>query len=116
MAERIDIGKDADFKEGEIKELKVNERKIIVVKIGGKYYAADAHCPHMQADMSEAKLEGTVITCPLHGSKFDLKDGSVVRWLGMTGVALKAAGALHVPKPINVFKVEIDGDGVFVEV
>ena len=116
MAERINIGKDADFKDGEIKGLKANEHKIIIVRVEGKYYAADALCPHMQADISEGKLEGTVITCPLHGSKFDLEDGSVVSWLGMKGVALKAAGALHVPKTLNVYKVEMDGDSVFVEV
>jgi len=67
-------------------------------------------------DERAGKLEGTVITCPLHGSKFDLKDGNVVSWLGMKGVALKAAGALHVPKTLNVYKVEMDGDSVFVEV
>lgn len=116
MAERIEAGKDADFKDGEIKEFIANEHEIIVVKVEDKYYAADAYCPHMQADLSQSKLEGTVITCPLHGSKFDLKDGSVVGWLGMTGVALKAAGALHVPKTLSVYKVEIDGDSVFVEV
>lgn len=115
MAERIEAGKDADFKDGEIKEFKSNEHEIIVVKVGGKYYAADARCPHKQADLSQGELEGTVITCPLHGSKFDLKDGRVVGWIGVTGVALKAAGALHIPKALNVYKVEIDGDRVFVE-
>jgi 3-phenylpropionate/trans-cinnamate dioxygenase ferredoxin subunit len=116
MAERIEAGKIADFKDNEIKESIAGERKVIVVKIDGKYYAADAKCPHMQADLSQGKLEGTVITCPLHGSRFDLKDGSVVNWLGMTGIALKAAGALHVPKKIGIYKVEIDGDTVLVEV
>jgi 3-phenylpropionate/trans-cinnamate dioxygenase ferredoxin subunit len=116
MTERIEAGKDADFTEGEIKKFEAGEHKIIVVKVGGRYYAADAHCPHMQADISEGELEGTVITCPLHGSKFDLKDGSVVNWLGMKGIALKAAGALHVPRTLDVYKVEIDRDSVFVEV
>lgn len=116
MSEKIEVCKTGELQDGVIKEVQAEDNKVLVVRVGKDYYAADARCPHMQADLSESKLDGTVITCPLHGSRFDLKDGSVVSWLGMTGVALKAAGAIHVPKKIAVYKVEIDGDRVLIDI
>ncbi len=44
----------------------------LLARVGDKYYAADNRCPHMGGKLSPGKLEGTVVTCPRHGSQFDL--------------------------------------------
>jgi 3-phenylpropionate/trans-cinnamate dioxygenase ferredoxin subunit len=116
MSEKLEIGKTDDFKDGVIKGALVNGKEIIAVRIGNGYYAAAGRCPHMKASLSAGKLEGTVITCPLHGSQFDLKDGAVVKWVGMSGIALKAAGVVRLSRPLKVYKVEVSGDSILVEV
>ena len=35
-------------------------------------------CPHAEAFLSEGRLEGCVLECPLHGGKLDVRDGRPV--------------------------------------
>ena len=116
MSENIEVGKTAKFKDGVMKEFLAEGHEVLVVRIGDDYYAADAHCPHMKARLSLGKLEGTVVVCPFHGSKFDLKDGRVLNWVGMGGLALKTAALFRLPKRLGIYKVEIEDDSVFVDV
>ncbi|CDZ96587.1 duf455-domain-containing protein [Phaffia rhodozyma] len=41
-----------------------------------EFYSMEATCPHLGADLGEADVEDTVITCPWHQYDFNLKDGS----------------------------------------
>ena len=45
----------------------------------------------MGGKLSQGKLEGTAVTCPRHGSQFDLTDGRVVRWLKESGLVYSVA-------------------------
>lgn len=44
----------------------------------GTYYALDDECPHEVASLSEGWIEGEEIECPLHSSRFCLKNGKVL--------------------------------------
>ncbi|MDO5745644.1 MAG: non-heme iron oxygenase ferredoxin subunit [Micrococcaceae bacterium] len=44
----------------------------------GTYYALDDECPHEVASLSEGWIEGNEIECPLHSSRFCLKNGKVL--------------------------------------
>jgi nitrite reductase/ring-hydroxylating ferredoxin subunit len=39
--------------------------------------ATDDRCPHMSAPFSAGRLEGCILTCPLHRGSFDVRDGEV---------------------------------------
>jgi 3-phenylpropionate/trans-cinnamate dioxygenase ferredoxin subunit len=69
----------------------------------------------MGAKLSQGSLEGTVVTCPRHGSKFDLTDGKVIRWTKWTGVVASAVKLIKSPRPISVYPVKVEGDKVLVE-
>ena len=45
------------------------------MNLGGQYYAFMDECPHMAYRLSNGTIEGSVITCPQHGSKFDMVTG-----------------------------------------
>ena len=45
---------------------------------GGEVHALAHTCSHQGGPLSEGKLEGDVVQCPWHGSRFSIKDGSVV--------------------------------------
>ncbi len=36
-------------------------------------------CPHQRASLARGEIEGSVVTCPAHGSRFDLISGERVR-------------------------------------
>ena len=116
MSEKIEIGKTTDFEDGVMKKIPVSDKELLVVKVKESYYAADNNCPHMKAKLSFGTLEGTVVACPLHGSRFDLKDGRVVRWLLLSGVFAKAAAAMKTAKKLQTYKVVVEGDRLFVEI
>lgn len=91
-------------------------REILVAMVGDNYYAVDNRCPHLNGDLSEGELEGTVVTCPRHYSQFDLKDGRIVRWLKGYGVLSKISVALKRVRPLNTYVVTVEGDAVLVEI
>jgi nitrite reductase/ring-hydroxylating ferredoxin subunit len=52
---------------------------LAVYHVGGRLYAVADVCPHAGAVLSEGDLEGPVLTCPLHGSQFDVRTGDRLR-------------------------------------
>ena len=111
----VEVSKTSELKDGTMKAVSVNEREILLAKVGDKYYAADNRCPHMGGKLSQGKLEGTVVTCPLHGSQFDLSDGRVVRWLKGSGVVSAVGRVLKSPKQLATYNVNIKGGKILVE-
>jgi len=98
-----------------MKEVIIEGREILLARVGDRYYAADNRCPHMGARLSEGSLEGTVVTCPRHGSQFDLSDGRVVRWLKSSGLISTVSKALKPPRPLVIHKVKVEDDRILIE-
>jgi nitrite reductase/ring-hydroxylating ferredoxin subunit len=47
--------------------------------IGKQFYAIADRCPHAGARLSHGELVGSVLTCPEHGSQFDVQTGERLR-------------------------------------
>ena len=112
----VEAGKTGEIEDGTMKQVAAQGREILLARVGGKYYAADSRCPHMGGKLSQGKLEGTVVTCPLHGSQFDLRDGQVVRWLKTSGLIATMSKAIKPPKPIATYNVKVEGDRILIEI
>ena len=110
----VEVAKVSDIDNGTLKKVVIGERAILLAKVQGRLYATDALCPHMQADLSEGTLQGTVLTCPLHGSMFDIRNGHVVRWTALSGRLLAYAAKARPPRPLSTYPVYIDGDRIFI--
>lgn len=67
-----------DIKDGTMKKFEIGGKEILISNIDGKYYAINNKCTHRNGDLSQGKLEGNIVTCPKHGSKFDITAGKVV--------------------------------------
>ena len=50
-----------------------------VFNVDGAFCATQAKCPHRQGPLNKGKLEGSTVTCPWHGSQFDVCTGAVLR-------------------------------------
>ena len=112
----VEAGKTGGFKDGMMKAVTVKDKEILVARVKDKYYAVSNRCPHFGGNLSRGRLEGAVVTCPLHGSQFDLIDGHVVRWLRGSGVLSAVGKALKGPKPLDTYKVKVEGDRILVEI
>jgi len=52
---------------------------VVVVRRGDEVYALAATCTHAGGPLDRGSVSDGVITCPWHGSRFCLRDGTVVR-------------------------------------
>lgn len=105
-----------DLAEGEMKKYQLQEREILLAKVDGKFYAVQNKCPHLGGDLAGGKLEGTVLTCPRHGSQFDLVDGGVVRWMKGAGLISKVGKLLKSPRPLITYNIRLEGRDILLEV
>jgi len=115
MSKFTEVAKIDELENGKMKAVNVAGRQILLARVGDKYYAVDNLCPHMRGNLSRGKLEGTVVTCPLHGSQFDISNGQVVRWL-KGGLMSKVGKALKPSKDLTVYNVKVEDGRVMVEV
>jgi 3-phenylpropionate/trans-cinnamate dioxygenase ferredoxin subunit len=115
MSEFIEVAKLEELKSGTMKKVFAGGHEILLARVGDKYYATDNQCPHMKGDLSQGKLEGTIVTCPVHGSQFYISDGQVLRWL-KGGLMSKLGNALKMSKALRVYSVRVENGKVLVEV
>jgi 3-phenylpropionate/trans-cinnamate dioxygenase ferredoxin subunit len=115
MSRFVDVAGVDDLADGAMKSVKVEERYLLLAHVVGRYYATDGRCPHMGGELSHGKLEGTIVTCPRHGSQFDLATGKVLRWTNWTGITLALAKVFKSPRPVKVYGVRSEGSRVLVD-
>ncbi|OFV80937.1 MAG: (2Fe-2S)-binding protein [Acidobacteria bacterium RBG_16_64_8] len=93
----------------------VEGRDLLLARVGDRYYSVDDHCPHMGGRLSHGTLDGTTVTCPRHGSQFDITTGRVLRWTHWTGIKLALAKMLKSPRPVKVYPVRTEAERVQVD-
>src|ERR671918_1777225 len=64
--------------EGKMKHVGVGEKEILLANSNGKVYALCDRCSHMNAPLSMGTLNGKVVTCPMHGARYDVTTGKKV--------------------------------------
>ena len=75
MAEFVKIAKTGDIPSGSAKTFEVGDRPIAVFNADGTFYAIDDTCPHQGGPLGEGELAGTVVTCPWHEWRYDVRTG-----------------------------------------
>ena len=116
MGTLIRLANTKDLTDGTMKKYQVQGIEILVARIEGKYYATKNKCPHFGGDLSKGKLEGSIVTCPRHGSQFNITDGSVVRWLKGTGLISSIGKTLKSPQKLITYNTKIEGQDIMVEI
>ena len=116
MGKLTRIANTNDLSEGTMKKYQVQDTDVLIARIEGKYYATQNKCPHFGGDLSKGKLEGSIVTCPRHGSQFNVTDGSVVRWLKGTGLMSSIGKTLKSPKKLLTYNTKVEGQDIMVEI
>ena len=71
----VEIAKTDEISAGNMKAFVIQGKDILVANHEGKYYAIDNKCTHMKGELTKGKIEGKIVTCPKHSSKFDITTG-----------------------------------------
>jgi nitrite reductase/ring-hydroxylating ferredoxin subunit/uncharacterized membrane protein len=70
---------EADLPDDSPTALEAGGRQILLYRHRGSLYALDNICSHAGGLLSRGTVAGLTVTCPLHGSRFALADGSIGR-------------------------------------
>jgi nitrite reductase/ring-hydroxylating ferredoxin subunit len=74
---------------------------VAVFSVGTRLLAVDARCTHVGGPLDRGAVSGKVVTCPLHGSQFDLESGRALR-----GPATE---------PLRAYRARIESDALILD-
>ncbi len=70
---------DAELSEGEHRSVSADGVAVLLVRHGGRLHALANTCTHAGGPLDEGEVFDGCVTCPWHGSTFNLADGDIVR-------------------------------------
>jgi nitrite reductase/ring-hydroxylating ferredoxin subunit/uncharacterized membrane protein len=79
---------DEELADGAVVGTAVEGRQVLLHRRGDEVHAIDDVCSHAGALLSRGVVAGCTVTCPLHESVFDMRDGAILR------------GPAHHPQPV----------------
>ena len=72
------IAEKSEIPVGKMKKFVTLGKEILIANVNGSFYAISNKCTHSGGELSQGTLEGNLVTCPKHKSKFDVTTGKVV--------------------------------------
>lgn len=72
---------------------------LLLCNSGGAFHLIDDECTHAIASLSEGRLDGHTVFCPLHGGSFDIRSGK--------------ASKLPCKQAVRTFPVVVEDGAVF---
>ena len=100
MGDFMKVALVSDIAPGKGQISEVRETKGALFKQEGKVYAINNSCIHKQGPLGEGELEGEIVTCPLHGWKYDITSGQCT-----TNPSAK----------VTCYEVKVDGQDILVK-
>jgi nitrite reductase/ring-hydroxylating ferredoxin subunit len=84
------------------KVVQADGKVLALFNLNGTFYALDNRCTHVGGPLGEGTVEGNQVTCPWHGSVFNITTGEIV--------------APPARRPVTTFPVRVEGNAILVEV
>jgi nitrite reductase/ring-hydroxylating ferredoxin subunit len=103
---------------GEVRKFKVIGREIALARVStGDCYAVDGRCTHLRGPLGEGTLDGTTLTCPWHGSQFDVTSGRLLAWVPKPGAMRAMAGVVpkFLRRDLKTYEVRIEDGQILVK-
>jgi nitrite reductase/ring-hydroxylating ferredoxin subunit len=78
MQEFVKVADAAEIPTGRLKLVDVHGTRVAIANVDGSFYAFSDECTHDGGPLSEGDLEGEIVTCPWHFSRFNVRTGEIV--------------------------------------
>lgn len=105
----IHVADTSQLEAGKTKKVTVDGIDVLIVNVEGNFYAIDSLCTHYGGDLSEGILQGNVLTCPVHGARFNVTDGKVV------SPPTEALGRPDIEN-LTVYALKIEHQSIFIKI
>jgi 3-phenylpropionate/trans-cinnamate dioxygenase ferredoxin subunit len=102
MADYQTVAKLDEIPDGGMKQVVAHGDVVGLYRVGETVYAINDYCTHEETFLTDGEFEPDEleVECPLHGSRFDVSDGSV--------------RILPATKPAATYPVKVEGDLIMV--
>lgn len=74
----VRVGAMRDVAIGQMRAVDVAGTQVALANADGHVYAFDDTCTHRGCSLAGGELDGTTVTCPCHGGRFDVTSGAVL--------------------------------------
>ncbi len=104
----VRVASIAEIPAGKMKQVDLNGTPVMLANVAGKIHAIGGLCTHQKGVLANGVLEGAVVTCPRHGSQFDVRTGKNLRGPKMVGIRFSTADE-------PTFEVKIEGQDILLK-
>ncbi len=101
----VQVATKSEIPAGSMKAFSLEGAEVLVANCDGAFYAVSGICTHMGGHLAKGRLEGFVVRCPRHGSRFDVRTGANVAPPKIGPLKMSAAD-------LRTYVVAIEGDAV----
>ena len=98
----VKVARTDEIPEGQARVYEIEGLRIVVCHVEEGFYAIEDVCTHDESPFGNEELVGSMIECPRHGARFDVRTGQVLR---MPAVA-----------PVRTFETRVEGSDVLVNI
>lgn len=101
MSHLVQVALVSELPPGTGRQVHVEGQPVAVFNVGGTVYAIAGACSHRGGPLGEGALEGSVVTCPWHGARFEVTTGAVL--------------SPPAPSSMATYRVIVEGDAIMVD-
>ncbi len=94
----IPVASLSDLAPGTTRRILVDGHAVLLANVDGRIYAVDDSCTHEDSSLSLGCLKGELVSCTLHGSRFNVRTGEPVE--------------PPAEEPLASYRVRIQGDTI----
>jgi 3-phenylpropionate/trans-cinnamate dioxygenase ferredoxin subunit len=100
MSDFVKVAEKHEVPPGTIKLVDVGGERVGLANVDGSFHAFSDACTHDGGPLSEGDLEGAIVTCPWHFSRFDIRTGEIID--------------SPAEEVIVIYEVDVVDDGVYI--
>ena len=105
--EYVRVGDKAELPTTKMIIAVVGGKEVLLANVDGSYYAIANTCTHAGGSLAKGFMDGSIVTCPRHGARFNLMTGKAVREAKIGFIKIKA-------KDEASYTVKVEGTDILV--
>jgi len=107
----VDVAAAAEIAPGALHAAHVADFKLLICRAGDEYFAIENKCSHTGALLTRGRIRGDCIVCPVHGARFQLRDGKHLTPPASSGLRTFAARVVDGRVLVSTTPIDPPGGG-----